>query len=51
MKMKHFSKKLVVYSCERWNDVKRRAIVTYGHGIYELPHKFPNDVRRRILGN
>ena len=26
-------------------------IVTYKHGIYEFPHKLPNDLRLRILGN
>ena len=31
--------------------VKRWAIVTYKHGIYELPHEWPNDLRLRILGN
>ena len=30
---------------------KRCAIITYKHGIYELPHEFPNDVLLRILGN
>ena len=28
-------------------QVKRRAIITYKHGIYELP----NDLKLRILGN
>ena len=32
-------------------QVKRWAIVTYKHGIYELPHKLPNDLRLRKLGN
>ena len=32
-------------------QVKIWAIVTYKHGIYELPHEFPNDIRLRILGN
>ena len=26
-------------------------IITYKHGIYELPHKLPNDLRLRKLGN
>ena len=30
-------------------QVKRWAIVTYKHGIYELPHELPNDLRLRIL--
>ena len=32
-------------------QVKRWAIITYKHGIYELPHKLSNDLRLRILGN
>ena len=36
-------------------QVKRYAIITYKHGIYELPHELPNDLRLRIflrkLGN
>ena len=31
--------------------VKRCAIITYKHGIYELPQKLPNDLRLRTLGN
>ena len=31
-------------------QVKRRAIITYKYGIYELPHELPNDLRLRILG-
>ena len=31
--------------------VKRYAIITYKHGIYELPHELPDDLRLRILGN
>ena len=26
-------------------------IITYKHGIYELPHELLNDLRLRILGN
>ena len=29
---------------------KRWAIITYKHGIYELPHELTNDLRLRILG-
>ena len=29
--------------------VKRRAIITYIHVIYELPHDLPEDLRLRIL--
>ena len=32
-------------------QVKRCAIITYKHGIYELPHELPNNFRLRILGN
>ena len=31
--------------------VKQCVIITYKHGMYELPHEFPNDLRLRILGN
>ena len=31
--------------------VKRWAIITYKHGIYELPQKLPNDLRLRTIGN
>ena len=29
--------------------VKRGAIISNKHGIYELPHKFPNDLRLKDL--
>ena len=32
-------------------QVKRCAITTYKHGIYELPHELQNNVRLRKLGN
>ena len=32
-------------------QVKRSAIITYKHGIYELPHVLPNNLRLRKLGN
>ena len=31
-------------------QVKRWAIITYKHGIYEVPHELPNDLRLRKLG-
>ena len=31
-------------------QVKRCAIITYKHGIYELPHELPNDLGLRKLG-
>ena len=30
---------------------KQCAIITYKHGIYELPDELPNDLKLRILGN
>ena len=35
----------------RRERVKRCVIVTYKHGIYELPQELPNDLRIRKLGN
>ena len=32
-------------------QVKRWAIITYKHGIYELPREVRNNLRLRILGN
>ena len=32
-------------------QVKRWGIITYKHGIYELSHEFPNDLRLRILAH
>ena len=32
-------------------QVKQWAIITYKHGIYELPHELPHDLSLRILGN
>ena len=32
-------------------QVKRCAIISYQHGIYELPHDLPNDLRLTILEN
>ena len=32
-------------------QVKRCAIITYKHGIYESSHDLSNDWRLRILGN
>ena len=31
-------------------QVKRCAIITYKHGIYELPYELLNDLRLGILG-
>ena len=32
-------------------EVKKCAVITHKHGIYELPHEFQDDLRLRILGN
>ena len=32
-------------------QVKGSAIISNKHGIYELAHEVPNDLRLRILGN
>ena len=32
-------------------QVKRGAIISNKHGMYELPHEFPNNLRLRVLGN
>ena len=32
-------------------QVKGCGIITYKHGIYELPYDLLNDLRLRILGN
>ena len=34
-----------------FTQVKRCAIVTYKHDIYELPYELPKDLRLRMLGN
>ena len=31
--------------------VKLSVIISNKHGIYDLPHEMPNDLRRKILGN
>ena len=31
-------------------QMKRWAIITDKHGIYELPHELPNDLRLKISG-
>ena len=42
---------LMFYPIFLSSQVKRWVIITYEHGIYELPHELPNDLRLRILGN
>ena len=41
---------LVFYQIFLSPQVKQCAIITYKHGIYELPQDLPNDIRPRILG-
>ena len=41
---------MMFYQMFRSPQVRIR-IVTYKHGIYELPHDLPNDLRLKILGN
>ena len=33
------------------SQLKQVAIISYNHGIYELPHHFSKNLRLRILGN
>ena len=32
-------------------QLKRWVIITYKHGIYELPQELPHDLRVIIIGN
>ena len=32
-------------------QVKGMVIISNKHGIHQLPHELPNDLRLRILGN
>ena len=48
---KIFSNFLMSYQIFLLPQMKRCAIITYKHGIYELPHELPNDLRLRVLGN
>ena len=42
---------LILYQIFFSPQVKRSVIISNKHGIYELPHELPNDLRLRILGN
>ena len=42
---------LVFYQIFFSPQAKRCSIITYKHGIYELPHELPKDLRPTILGN
>ena len=39
------------YQIFRLPEVKRCAIITHKHGVYELPNELPNDLRPGILRN
>ena len=41
----------MLYQIFRSRQVKRCTTITYKHGIYELPHELPNDLRLKILEN
>ena len=42
---------LILYQICFSPQVKRSAIISYKHSIYELPHKLLNNLRLRKLGN
>ena len=42
---------LMLYQILFSQQVKRSVIISIKHGIYELPHELPNDLRVRMLGN
>ena len=48
---KIFSDFLILYQIFFTPHVKRSVIISNKHGMYELPHELPNDLRLRILGN
>ena len=41
----------MIYQIFLLSQLKRWAIITYEHGIYELPHDLPDDLRLRVLGS
>ena len=42
---------LMFYQIVVLPKVKRCTILSYKHGLYELPHELPNKLRLRTLGN
>ena len=42
---------LMLYQIFLSPQVKRCAIITYKHSIYELPHELPNYIRVSMPGN
>ena len=47
----HFRNILSLFHVLPSPQVKRFAIITYKHGIYELAYEMLSDLRCRILGN
>ena len=41
----------ILYQIFVSRQLKRNVILSNKHGIYELPHELPNDVKLRILGD
>ena len=41
---------LIFYQISSSPLVKQSVIISNKHGIYELPHELPSDLRLRILG-
>ena len=41
---------LILYQVFFSPQVKQSVIISYKHGIYELPHELTNDLRLGILG-
>ena len=44
-------KLLMFYQISFSPKVKRSEIISNKHGIYEMSHELPKDLRLRILGN
>ena len=42
---------LMFYQILLSSQVKRSAVISNKHGIWELPYELPNNLKRRILGN
>ena len=42
---------LILYQIFFSPQVKQSVIISNKHGIYELPHELPNNLRLRILWN
>ena len=48
---KYFEDFLMFYQTFLSPQVKRFTIITYKHGIYELHHELPNNLRLKTLEN